>query len=76
MKVPGTKRLKLMCNKLRSSLAFKFNLRRYDVDGLGRAAMVDVGDKRDTARVATASSRVLLGRGLHSSTSPLNLSRF
>ena len=29
LKAPGTKRLKLKYNKLLSSLAFKFNLRRY-----------------------------------------------
>jgi len=29
LKAPGTKRLNLTCNKLLSSLAFKFNLRRY-----------------------------------------------
>ena len=28
----------------------------------GRASMVDVGDKGDTQRIATASGRVLLGR--------------
>jgi hypothetical protein len=29
LKAPGTKRLKLECDKLLSSFAFKFNLRRY-----------------------------------------------
>jgi len=30
---PGIKRLKLMCNILLSTSAFKFDLRRYNVDG-------------------------------------------
>jgi len=29
LKAPGTKRLKLKCDRLLSTLAFKFNLRRY-----------------------------------------------
>ena len=29
LKAPGSKRLKLKCDHLRSSFAFKFNLRRY-----------------------------------------------
>jgi len=31
LKPPGIKRLKLKCDKLLSSFAFKFNLRRYNV---------------------------------------------
>jgi len=32
LKAPGTKRLKLKCDILLSTCAFKFNLRRYNVD--------------------------------------------
>jgi hypothetical protein len=32
LKPPGTKRLKLNCDKLLSTFAFKFNLRRYTLD--------------------------------------------
>ena len=32
LKVPESKRLKLKCDKLRSSFAFNFNLRRYITD--------------------------------------------
>ena len=33
LKVPGTKRLKLIYDRPLSNFAFEFNLRRYDVDG-------------------------------------------
>jgi len=32
VKVPGTKRLKLICDILLSTSAFKFNLRRYNLE--------------------------------------------
>ena len=60
LKPPGTKRLKPNCDVLLSISAFEFNLRRY----------------------ITALSSLKLsvfqpdGRGLHSPTSQLNLSRF
>ena len=33
-KLPGTKRLKLKCDVLLSNIAFKFNLRRYNLDNV------------------------------------------
>jgi hypothetical protein len=33
VEAPGTERLKLKCDKLLSTSAFKFNLRRYNSDG-------------------------------------------
>jgi len=36
-KPPGNKRLKLKCDTLLSTSAFKFNLRRYSKAALGRA---------------------------------------
>jgi hypothetical protein len=53
-------RLKPVCNTLLSSVAFNFNLRRYTMEAL----------------LADAAIKSAMGRGLHSSTSPLNLSRF
>jgi len=60
MKPPGTKRLKLKWEILLSISAFKFNLRRYRAVRMLRL--------RRAGRAG--------GRGLHSSTSQLNLSRF
>ena len=40
LKAPGTKRLKLKCDRLLSTLAFKFNLRRYNVEALFQLANV------------------------------------
>jgi len=56
LKPTGTERLKVKCDILLSTSAFKLNLRRYI------QAFEDCGE--------------VLGRGLHSSTSQLNLSRF
>jgi hypothetical protein len=62
LKPPGTKLLKLRYVEPLSDIAFKFNLRRYNM-----ARMLAVN----------AGLRVLkLGRGLHSSTFQLNVSRF
>ena len=60
LKLPGTKRLKPRCDTLLSTHAFNFSLRRYTV--------------------AQAYTNYLMhgvthGRGLHTSTSQLNLSR-
>jgi len=55
--------LKLKCDILLSNFAFKFNLRRHST--------ARVWDPRQAKEVA-----VVRGRGLHSSTSQLNLSRF
>ena len=57
-----TKRLKLKYDEPLSNVAFKFSLRRYNL-----AAVID-------AR-ASELGRRYTGRGLHSSTSQLNLSR-
>jgi hypothetical protein len=68
LKAPVPKRLKLKTDELLSSFAFKFNLRRYnkasgnpEIFPVVMAALVSAIDKH--------------GRGLHSSTSQLNLSR-
>jgi hypothetical protein len=61
LKAPGCKRLKLKCDELLSNFAFKFNLRRYI----------------KTLDGVTPALRVpLKARGVHSSTSHLNLSFF
>jgi len=60
LKAPGTKRLKLKHDKLVSSFAFIFNLRRY--------IKAQKGMQLPEANI--------MGRGLHSSTFQLNLSRF
>ena len=42
LKAPGTKPLKLQCDMLLSTSAFKFNLRRYDLESTwGEAALHD-----------------------------------
>jgi hypothetical protein len=69
LKAPGTKRLKLKCNKLLSTFAFNFNLRRYrEVGRWGEALVYQYLLQRYPGKVHT--------RGLHSSISQLNLSRF
>ena len=60
LKPPGTKRLKLNCDILLSTSAFKFNLRRYNM------AMIETLRNGTLALAGT--------RGLHSSTFHLNLS--
>jgi len=39
LKLPGTERLKLICDELLSKFAFNFNLGRYSVTPLGAATM-------------------------------------
>ena len=65
LKPPGTRLLKLECDMMLSTSAFKFNVRRYTLvreavgqPGLGRVLVVDGG------------------RDLHSSTFRLNVSAF
>jgi len=60
LKPPGGKRLKPMCAILLSTSAFKINMRRYIEE---RAHMEEMMKKA-------------MGRGLHSYTSQLNMSRF
>ena len=60
LKPPGTKRLKLKCEKLLSTFAFKFNLRRYN------KAMASIF----SGLVQCGA----WGRGLHSFALELNLS--
>jgi hypothetical protein len=66
LKPPGIKRLKLDCELLLSTSAFEFKLRRYTTahDRFGNACL----EGGDQVLVR------LLGRGLHSLTSQLNLS--
>ena len=88
LKAPGAKQLKLKCDILLSTSAFKFNVRRYSegttlwaVRGGGAGvdnlhAVATVGRRLYTVEAGTtcASCDVVAGRGLHSSTSQLNLS--
>jgi len=82
LKAPGIKRLKLECDELVSTCAFKFKLRRYNkVNQFYTAptavrALMKSGDSYVTKH-DRSSLRILgsVGRGLHSSTFQLNLSR-
>ena len=64
LKPPGTKRLKLNCNKLLSASAFKFNLRRYSMEFVQLLL----------ARGADPNVTMKGGRGLHLFPFQLNLS--
>ena len=67
LKSPGTKRLKLLHDEPPSDFALKFNLRRYMKAFPEAVIVIEEYDKMGCpAR----------GRGLHSSTFQLNLSRF
>ena len=68
LKPPGAKRLKLNCDVLLSTSAFKFNLRRYI---MGAAAVLFVL----ALEHRLPNVKTIVGRGLHSSTFQLNLSR-
>jgi len=68
LKAPGTKRLKVKCDESLSNFAFNFNLRRYSV--------FLYLDRTHVATVSGTRSLWDMGRGLHSSTFQLNLSRF
>jgi hypothetical protein len=63
LKAPGTKRLKLKHDKLLSSFAVNFNLRRYDPAFL-------------SMMLASGAPPALAAGPAHSSTAHLNLSRF
>jgi len=54
LRAPGIKRLNLKCDKLRSTFAFKFNLRRYNEEGQ------DVFTYNVQERTAGAYTRPLL----------------
>jgi len=76
LKPTGTKRLKLKCDVLFSTSAVKFDLRRYNKAGapsLGPGAAGWAGLFTMSQAVSRAG---VIGRGLHSSTFQLNLSRF
>jgi hypothetical protein len=60
LKPPGTKHLKLNCEKMLSTFAFKFSLCRYKKEG--------------AAESGGGGGRRVRGRGLHSFQFPLNLS--
>ena len=45
LKPPGTKRLKLKCDELRSSFGFKFNVRRYALGAGNHYAEIQVVDE-------------------------------
>ena len=84
LKPPGTKRLNLKHYKLLSDVAFKFNLRRYTLVAMPRSRLRRRHATTSSrpalilynAETAPLSSRVSPGRGLHSSTTQLNLNRF
>jgi hypothetical protein len=64
LKAPGTKPLKLKCDELLSSFAFKFKLRRY-------TQVPDLSEPVVLAKLGCAA-----GRAFHFSTFHLDLSRF
>ena len=76
LKAPGTNRLNLYCDELLSSFVFNFNLRRYNVllwkDFADVSKAKDVSGDGSTFSISGGGG----GRGLHSSTSQLNLSQF
>ena len=88
LKAPGTKRLKLKYDELLSTFAFKFNLRRYNMDaGLSSTPVPtpsadgsgETGDNAPMDVDATPKPipfNLLPGRGLHSSTVRLTVSAF
>jgi hypothetical protein len=63
---PGTKRLKLKYYKLLSNFPFKFNLRLYNTELKSEPVL---------CYLLAGACGELVGRGLHSSTFQLNLSR-
>jgi hypothetical protein len=63
LKAPGTKRLKLKHDEVHTSFAFKINLRRYNL-----AAELEQAEEEEEDHAR--------GRGLHSTTLQLKLSRF
>ena len=71
LKAPGNYLLKVRYDGPLSTFAFKCKLRRYKEASFGdEHAEQKLNDRR------TSASRLYSGRGLHSSTSQLNLSRF
>jgi hypothetical protein len=78
LRAPGSKRLKLEYDKLLSSFAFKFNLRRYNEDKQPtvtniRTHQFSVWPARGPFSGNTEVT--VTGRGLHSLTFQFNLSR-
>jgi len=81
LKPPGTEHLKLKCEILLSTCAFKFNSRRYNmVDELtGDIGIEFLGPEHRLLSYKPTACQIILpmpGKGLHSSTFQLNLSRF
>ena len=88
LKAPKTKRLKLNYDGPPSNFAFKIILRRYteargalaNHPGADSSHAAELEQRRERAeadvRAAQEKVDVLSGRGLHSSTIQLNLSRF
>ena len=66
LKPPGSKRLKLNCDALLSTSAFKFTLRRYTM-------VLETGEE---LREVSDAVELVTGRGLHSFTIQLYMSRF
>ena len=78
LKAPGSERLKLKYDALLSNVAFNFNLRRYtvDVDWKAGDVVVLASSNHNPDEAETVTLLTVAGRGLHSSTFQLNLSRF
>jgi hypothetical protein len=55
LKPPGIERLKLLCDQLLSSFAFRFNLRRYTM--VGFAQPVEVGEQYQVVGRSAAAPR-------------------
>jgi len=79
LKAPGTKRLTLKGDKLLSSVAFNYNLRRYNVGEdravweMNRHKLEKLAEWGEEERAGLAVA-VMDGRGLHSFPIQLNLS--
>jgi len=66
LKVPGIKRLKLLCDKLLSSFVFNFNLRRYSwVRGRRRAGRTRAGSLRYKTRRRGGTRKGLMDIARH-----------
>jgi len=75
LKVPGTKRLKLKYYRLLANFTFVFHLRRYMMAACKRLVALLAGYSK-LFPLGRPRYHLALGRGLHSFTFKLNLSRF
>ena len=78
LKAPGIKRLKLKYDKPLANVAFKFNWSRYILGGAWDEIAFDllaIGGEGEEGEEGGGGGVRVSGRGLHSSTFQLNLSR-